>query len=308
MLLRAPTPAVFIATHLARQQARHDPDGSAGGEWRTMGDLLRDDAQAVRDAHARLVAAGTSDRAAAKYLAGWIGGLLGGVVGFTYATTGAGLHTDGTVRWRFHPGGWPDRVDVSRVGVVVPPGHRWAGLPGVESVRDPDVVRSRTVDALVQAIVGAIDVVHGLAKVGRNSLWAEVADGLGAATTSCPGLPDCADTIAPLEALLRVPDAPWRARPRLWRARGQTGPLVVARKGGCCLAYTCTVQGEPAGLDDDSDYGIFSRRFPQEAGEPSYCSTCRLRTPGDVEARQVFWTDLMAARTSPAAEDVPADR
>jgi hypothetical protein len=294
MLLSAPTPAAFVATHLERRQAKADVGEGVEGQWLSLGELLADDARALRDVQERLVGAGTPPKAAANCLAGWFGGLLAGAVGYTHATTGAGLLTDATVRWRLHPGGWPDRVDVSRVAVAVPPDHPWAGLPGV-GLADLDDVRRGAVDALVATLTPVVEVARSLATVGRASLWAEVADGLGTATAGSPELDTCASTIAPLEALLRIPGVPWRATPRLWCASSDCGVLVVGQKGGCCLAYL-NVGLDEADVAPDSDYGIFLSRFPHAAGEPGSCSTCRFRTPEEVEARQVFWAELAAAR------------
>lgn len=307
-LLSSPTPAAFIATHLERRQVKDDVAEDGEGRWVSVVELLADDARALRDVHAGLIRSGTAPKAAANYVAGWFGGLLAGAVGYAHATSDAGLLVDESVRWRLHPGGWPDRVDVSQARVVVPPGHAWTGLPGV-AVTDLGDVRRRTVHALVETLDPTIEVVRSLATVGRGSLWAEVADGLGTATAGCPELAAGARTIAPLEALLEVPGAPWRAKPSLWCASSDCGDLVVGQKGGCCLAYLNSRVAQD-GVDLDGDYGRFMSRFPRVADEPAYCSTCRFRTPEDVEARLVFWTVLTTARRprSPSDADRPPDR
>jgi hypothetical protein len=301
MLLEAATPAEFIATHLERRQAKDDVREAPEGTWVSLAQLLDDDAQILRHTHANLVAGGAVPKAAANYVAGWFGGHLAAAIGYTHATTGAGLVCDGSVRWRLHPGGWPDRVDVSQVRLVVPPGHAWTGLPGAVTT-DLDDVRRRTVGALVATLEPVINLVRSLATVGRTSLWAEVADGLGTATAGGPELSGCPSTIAPLEALLGVPGVPWHAKPRLWSASSECGVLVVGQKGGCCLAYLNTSRDQQD-VDLGSDYGIFLSRFPVAAGEAAYCSACRFRAPEEVEARHVFWAELTAARRSRSASD-----
>ena len=46
-----------------------------------------------------------------------------------------------------------------------------------------------------------------------------------------------------------------------------------------------------------------SRRFPRVPGERYYCSTCCFRDAADVEARQVYWADLLAAKTARVARE-----
>jgi hypothetical protein len=305
MLLSAPTPAAFVATHLEDKQAKADLADGVEGAWLSIVELLADDARALRQVAERLVGGGTPPKAAANYLVGWFGGLLAGAVGYTHATTGAGLVSDATVRWRLNPGGWPDRVDVSRLRVVVPPDHPWAGVTGVDRA-DLDAVRRRAVDALVATLAPVVDVARSIGTVGRASLWAEVADGLGTATAGCPELAGSPSTVAPLEALLRVPGVPWRVRPRLWRATSRCGDLVVGQKGGCCLAYLNLGLDDAdvdADVDPDSDYGIFLSRFPHVPGDPAYCSTCRFRASEEVEARQVLWAELAATRAATSDHD-----
>lgn len=296
MLLISPTPADFLATHLEQRQAADDVPGGADGTWVLLEELLGDDGRLLREDHARLVEGGTVPNAAANYLAGWYGGLLAQAVGFVQATAGVGLVVNESVRWRLHPGGWPDRVDVSGAKMIVPAEHPWAGRAEVE-VANLDVVLRGTVDALVATLAPIVDVLRSLAKVGRVSLWAEVADGLGLATAGMPALDDGAHTIAVLQGLLDAPEAPWRSTPRMWCASSGGDGLVIGRKGGCCLAYLNAENDatDAADLDAGTDYGRFVARFPRAAGEPAYCSTCRFRAADDVEARQVFWAELKAA-------------
>jgi hypothetical protein len=300
MLLAASSPEEFLATHLAARQARHDdsPDDGAR-EWRTLADLLADDATLLRGAHATMTEAGDPPAAAANYLMGWVGGLLGEAVGFVLATAGAGVLAGPSARWRFHPDGWPDRVDLSGCGVVVPQGHPWVTAGGVRVVATAGEVDRLVAEALVEVLAPYVEACRSLARIGRTSLWAEVADGVGSATSATPEIQALGPTIQRLQSLLHAPGVPWRRRPTLWCADGESGPIVVAQKGGCCLAYT-GITDEDALTDDDSevdpDHRAYQQRFPHLAGEPYYCATCRFRHRQDVEERQVFWADLLAAR------------
>ncbi len=299
MLLPAPTPAAFFATHLAERLARHDdeiPD-DATTVWRTIGDLVAGDGEVIRASHERLVADGATPPAAAKFVMGWIGGYLAETVGFVHATTGAGVVVDATVAWRLHPEGWPDRVDLSRCPVVVEPGHPWAGQPQTRTVADLDAVRRESVHSLIDLLTPFVTACRTLAKVGSNSLWAEVADGIGAAVSVSPELTGSVGAIRDLEALLAVPGVPWRKRPQLWAACGESGEMVIDRKGGCCLAYTGPEEDWEPGEDDDEIYRLYHGRFPRIPDVPDYCSSCCFRDLADVEARRVYWADLLASRT-----------
>lgn len=299
MLLTAPTPAAFLATHVNDRQARHDEEATGSRAWRSLHDLLEGDARLLRDLHATIVASGEPPKAAVKYLVGWVGGFLAETVGYVFATADAGVLASDRVRWRFHPDGWTDRVDLSGCTLVVTAGHPWSGLEGVDTVADDDTVRAVTVDALVRTLTPLVEAGRALARLGRNAVWCEVADGLGMATACAPALERLGPTIPRLEALLAAPGVPWRTRPTLWQATGRTGPMVIARKGGCCLAYTgIAADGadEEPDEDVDADHRAYRERFPRVPGEPAYCSTCCFREPDEVEARQVFWTDLQEER------------
>jgi hypothetical protein len=306
VLLTAPTPAEFFATHLAARQARHDEGPEdVPREWRTVAELLADDAEVLRKAHAAMTEAGDPPRAVANYLVGWVGGFLGEAVAFVLATAGAGVLAGPSTRWRFHPDGWPDRVDVSSCPVVVPPGHPWAGLDGVRVVGSEAEVDRQVADALVDILTPYVEACRTLARIGGASLWAEVADGIGAATATTPELEALGPTIPRVQALLHIPGVPWRTRPALWCAEGGRGRMVVVQKGGCCLAYTATVEDDadppedatqPVDAAQDPEHRAYQQRFPHVPGAPYYCSTCRFRDRADVEARQVFWSDLLAAR------------
>lgn len=212
------------------------------------------------------------------------------MVGFVWVAAGAGVVVDETVRWRLHPEGYPDRIDISRCRVVVSETHLWAGCAGVEVVPTTDDVRRRTTDALVAFLTPFIETCRTLAKVGRNALWAEVADGLGMATAQASHI-DQGQGIAQLQELLEAEGVPWRKRPKLWTAQGTCGPMVVVQKGGCCLAYTGTENHEHE--HEDEEHRLYAERFPRKDDEPAYCSSCSFRASDDVEARQVFWSDLM---------------
>lgn len=271
-VLTAASPSAWLATHLAaRYDATEDP------RWWTLRDLLVADAAALRALHTRLcVRDGVPPRAAANYLAAWVGGALADAIGFSLATAEAGFVAHPAhVRWRREPEGWIDGIDLGAPQVLVGSGHRWAGQPGVEVVADPAKLRTRTVAALVEVLRPVIDALHGLARVGRVGLWNEVGDGLGMALAfqrRVPALPELVDTLA---AAVRTPGAPWRARPSLRIADSHIGAVYVGQKGGCCLAYT---------------------RAPDE---PQYCSTCRFRTPDDCQARQLRWLERQPPTPDP---------
>lgn len=313
MLLPGASPAAFLATHLEVRQGRYDaaePGAPPSGRWVDRDQLLADGAAAMVAAHARLADAGTPPRVAVRYLAGWLGGSLAEAVGYVLAMTGAGVVADRSVRWRLLPGGWPDRTELGGCRVVVPPGHAWAGSEGVEVVSDEDEVAARVVAGLVDTLDPLVGAWRLLAPVGSVNLWAEVADGLGAATAATVGVPRPAATVDALERVLAVPGAPWRRAPRLWCAPSGDGPVVVAQKGGCCLAYTVPVpQDEPVwepADDDESPAAAYARRFPMSAAEPRYCSSCRFRDAADVEDRLVCWAELVAPHPA-SSSDPEAD-
>ena len=97
--------------------------------------------------------------------------------------------------------------------------------------------------------------------------------------------------LAVLDAAVRVPGVPWPAKPSLRFAHSDVlGPVHVAQKGGCCLAYTVD-----HGADDDADscddVRAFRERFPVDDHSPRYCGVCSFRTPGDCDARRLFWLE-----------------
>lgn len=255
----APTPTAWLATELA---ARYEP--AADGRWVTLPELLGDDAAELRTLHQGFMAFGAPAPAAATYLAGWFGGSLAGAIGYALAVARAGFLADERgVRWHLHPGGWPDALELGEPRTVVPRWHAWADQAGVDVV-DPDACVRQAVAALVVHVQPLVDRCHGLAKVGRTGLWNEVGDGLGMALAHQCQTEATPEHLAVLDEAVRLPGLPWRVRPRLSWANASFGPVHVAQKGGCCLAYTAGRNAE-------------------------YCGTCSLRSPADADARQVAW-------------------
>lgn len=243
-------------------------------------DLLADDAAFLRSAHARLVEQGTPAPAAATYLAGWVGGNVAGAAGTVVALTGAvPLPRPDDVRITFHPGGWPERVDLGHPRLLVGAAHPWAGRDDVE-VDDGEAHRAeRLVAALVDVLDGVIEACHGLARVGRAGLWNEVGDGLGLCLAYQLDEPVDEDALRRLDVVLATPGAPWRARPSLRFADAAFGRVHVAQKGGCCLAYTAPPEPEPGPADDS----------------PTYCDTCSFRPADECDRRQVEWLERQRA-------------
>jgi hypothetical protein len=298
LLLPAPDPAAWLAmhldTHFDERGGAIDPnDDSSATRWIGVPELLAEDGAIVRRLHTSLVAQGLPARAAATYVAGWIAGALADATGFALAMSGAGYQaTAGSVRWHQHRGGWVDRVDLRCCRVVVPVGHPWSGQPGVDTVCDRQIVRELAVLALVAVAMPIIDVCHSLTRVGRGGLWNEVGDALGTAVAFQPSLPVMPDVVDTLAAAVGTRGVPWKSRPTLRIADSARGPVYVAQKGGCCLAYTRPTQ--PALNPDELDpqYRAFLERFPESQACQRYCSTCSLRDFGDCEARQLFWLKL----------------
>ncbi len=304
-LMAAPSPSTWVETHLAAHfDARGGPldpaEGSNSPRWLGLDQLLAGDGAILRDIHERLMAEEKLPaRAAATYLAGWIGGGLADAIGFALASAGAGfLLTARSVRWHQHPSGWMDRVDLGDSRVVVPVGHEWSGQDGVDTVSDPQLVRELTVLALVAVVTPIIDFCHSLARVGRAGLWNEVGDSLGTAVVLSPSIPVEPDVVDSLGAAVRTRGAPWKNYPTLRIADSVLGSVYVAQKGGCCLAYT-RPPGPPPDPDQlDPAYRSYLERFPLEDG-PRYCTTCSLRDIADCEARQLFWLECIERAAHP---------
>ncbi len=290
MIEPEPTPIDWLAERLPSRFAGYASDPLAG-RWYSSRDLLDGDAAVLHGWHARLVTDGSATlAAAATYLVGWVGGSLAGAIGHALATVDAGFLVDATVRWHEHPGGWMDRVDLGRPGVVVGPGHPWAGQAGVTVVEGDDDLLRRTVDTLVSTLNPLVDACSDLGRTGRSGLWNEVADGLGLSVTHQTGVPTRVDVVDTLARAVRTPGSPWGATPTLRIVDTAAGPAYIGQKGGCCLTYTCPA-GDAAPEDYDDDYRAFLDRFPDRPGERRYCSTCKFRDPLDSERRQRFWME-----------------
>lgn len=304
LVLDAPDPEAWLDTHL---RARFDDweeeaDLDAPGQIVTTADLVADDAALLRAAHTRLVADGTPAPAAATYLADWYAGAVAGAVGYALATTGAGFvlsDSTGAVRFHLHPDGWPYRVELPPHAVVLAD-HPWAIRVGTEVAPSQSELLTRTVQGLITAVQPIIDVCHRTARVGAAGLWNEVADSLGKAVAFQHLVRPTSAMLTILEAAVAVEGVPWKAQPRLGFASSDTlGPVHVAQKGGCCLAYTAPAEDVPSADDPalTSYHRAYLTRFPVDPDQPRYCSTCSFRDPVDTTARQVFWHEHHAPTT-----------
>jgi hypothetical protein len=292
MLLRADTPQEWLCTHLEAHAAARDEEPAAEpGTWSTLDAPLADDARSLRDLHERLARDGSaSPAAAAKWVTSWIAGPVAEAVAFVLATAFAGVLVTGGIPVRRNAGGWVERVRLDGFPVLVAPGHPWEGQPGVLRASDRVELRDRTVAALATAVGPIVEVGSTLAKVGRRSLWVEIADAAGATLAFDSRLPVDAIALAALDAALAAPSAPWGRRPRLGIRESAAGPIYLMQRAGCCLAY----QGQddaasPAPEELSPDLRAYLAAFPIRAGEPRYCSTCSLRDPADCDARREFW-------------------
>lgn len=306
VVLGAPDVATWLSTHLrARFTARageEEVDGPVAVV--SVADLVADDAALLRAIHATLVADGTPAPAASTYLAGWFAGMVAGAVGYGLATAGAGLlaggpASTGSLRFHLHPEGWPLRVDLP-VRAVMTCRHPWSAHDHSEVVDTADEVVARSVRALVGAVRPIVDACHRTSRVGATGLWNEVGDALGRTLASQQLVRPTPRMVAVLEAAVSVPDVPWRARPCLGFAESPVlGPVHVAQKGGCCLAYTVERDHVPTADDPDldPDRQAYLRRFPIDPDQPAYCLTCSLRDPDDSTARQLFWVERRAGAT-----------
>jgi hypothetical protein len=221
--------------------------------------VSRDEAVALLpQLHELLTEDGTPRKAAAKYLAAWFGGLAARTVGYGVLATGAAFLADAEqLRWRVHPGGWADVLELGDAVALVPPRHRWSGLPGTETTAGG---HARAVHAVVEVVRPLVEELRSLAGLGLPGLWAEVGDGFGGPLAYQAELPATPERIAALDALTDTPNTPWKTRSRLWIARDD---ICVQQKGGCCLAYT--------------------------GPEAEKCSNCALRDAESCEADQVAW-------------------
>lgn len=291
-LLSAPGPAEWLATHVPTGPGA--VDASAPQVWLALNQVVADDAAVLAAAHRRVLAGqgrGGTAQMAAKWVLTWTVGPVASLVGLFLGAGSAGLLLDrGSVRVRLHPDGWVDRVEPVGCPVVVAPGHPWAGRDDVLVVADEAELVLLTVDSLVAALRPVVDAVRGLARVGARTLWAEVADDLGLATTYRPDLPGRADVVARLQAAVTAPGAPWRVSPTLRTTTAPWGDEVyVGQKGGCCLAYQRPASDvvEDELTDDLREYHAqFERELPDGR---NVCNTCSLRDRAGCDARQLFW-------------------
>ena len=297
-LLGADGPAEWFATHLRAGQAAHgeDHEGLVRPVWIGLDDLVADHGRALGDVHRRILAGdgrGGSAQMAAKWTLSWTAGPVAALVGYVLGAGSAGLILDrGTVRLRLHPDGWVDRAEPVGCPVAVTGEHPWAGQPGVEVVADEAELVRVTVDALVAALRPVVDAVRGLARVGARTLWAELADELGLATTYQPALPGRAEVVARLRDAVTAPAAPWRVSPSLRTTTAPWGEQVyVGQKGGCCLAYQRPAPPVP---EDEltEDLREYLARFDRALPDGKHvCTTCSLRDEAGCEQRQLFWLD-----------------
>lgn len=282
LLLPGTDPAGWLAAHLLPRVGA-TPAGAPGID--------------LPSAHARLVAGGATPQAAAKWLSAWYPGLVAHAVGWVLGTAGAALVVDpGEVRFAVVPEGWPSGADLGPLRVAVAPDHPWAGRPGADVVA-PDAVLA-TALASVVAQAGLVEQLRALARVGRPSLWAEVADRLGTALSHDAALPVCEHAAGRLRAVVRLPGAPWRAVPRLEVEPTAAGPAYLPQKGGCCLAYQCAP--EPEVLQPGSWLAVYRERFPAPQDAADRCSTCSLLDPDACRARQRLWVEHHRAAQAPA--------
>jgi hypothetical protein len=291
--LVADTPAAWLALHLSRRYGHSDEPGEPGCAqrgWTGLVELV--DAGAIRDVHGGLVADGTPPKVASTYLASWFGGAIARAVGFGLAAGGAGFVTSPNLRVHVHATGWVDAVELEEPHVVVAAGHPWAGQHGVDVVASEEVLAG-SVHALVETCAPIVDACRSLATVGRAGLWNEIGDALGSCLAYQDDIAPTPAMLAVLDAAVRVPGVPWLAAPSLRFVHSEVlGPVHIAQKGGCCLAYTVD---RPAGDD---------------GGSSRYCDTCSFRTPEDCDARRLSWLErtVPPRRMTSCAEGSPTNR
>lgn len=300
--LTASNPQEWLATHLGAFYAIDDTSHDHGGEptrtesrWWAVPDLVADGGP-MGQIHRKLVGQGLPPQTAGTYLAGWIGGMIAEAIGFALATGGAGFVCDpSSVRLHLHPAGWGDAVDLGQPVVVVQRGHPWCDRTDVDAADDSSLVLARSVQAMVGVCEPIVDRCRSLAPVGRAGLWNEIGDRLGGALAYQDQSAVTDEMVAVLRAALRVPGVPWRATPTVRFVDSPAlGPILVAHKGGCCLAYKVD-RPEPEADHADADLLAYRQRFPHDPGAPRYCTTCSFRTFEDCAARRIFWRERRAA-------------
>lgn len=299
----AADPATWYQTVV---RAHADTDGPATTDpsrWVDLATLLGDGPTSLHGLHRHLVEHDrTPPATAAMYLAGWFAGYTAEIVGLALATAQAGFLVDpAQLRWQLHADGWPERIELGDVDVVVPPRHAWLATPRVTEVTSFDVVLRRTVDQMVSVVTPIVHGCHSLTRVGLAGLWNEVGDGLVMVLRHFDELDVDASMLDTVNAAARLQGVPWRAHADLRIVETPWGQACVGRKGGCCLAYK-----RPDTDHDDEDVDDiveFRRRFPSSPGEPQYCGTCSFRERDEAEARQLFWFELARRRLAASSDD-----
>ncbi|NHC13630.1 hypothetical protein [Motilibacter deserti] len=282
LALAAATPAAWLRTHLEPRLG-----GTAPGDWSGLDRL---ELPRLRELHALTMASrGASPAAAAKWLCGWYAGGVAAAIGLALVTAEAALvPAAGQVRWRVNPGGWPDAYSLGALRVVVAAGHPWAGQPGVDVVATLEGVRAAALAAAVAVASPLVERCSKVAKVGRVSLWAEIADCYGLAAAGHPDVPVRQRVAEAVAAAVALPEAPWRARPVLVAEQTPIGPTWLSQKGGCCLDYQTV---EPVAVQPVADEPVAAEPVAAEAvvePEPRpYCDTCSLRDFADCASRQL---------------------
>ncbi|MFT3852852.1 MAG: hypothetical protein QM733_08960 [Ilumatobacteraceae bacterium] len=265
--------------------------GAGPGRWLSTEQLLADDAAALRRLFDVTV---VNDRVpvevAAVALSGWHGGGLATVVGLGLAVgVGVAVTIDG-VRFHHHADGGVDAVDPGPATLLVAAAHPWSGAGGVTVLDDVDDVIDAAVASLVAAVEPLVSAIPSIHRVGRSGLWNEVGDALGMALCEQDAVLPTAGRQALLDRAVRSRHRRWKAAPDVRVIARPAAPVVVGRKGGCCLLHRRSAEPlEVAALTESERR--YLERFPVQ--QPDYCSTCSLRSVADCEARQLFWLDLV---------------
>lgn len=292
LALDAPGPEAWVRTHLPGLFPYHfeTPAGTRHARA-ALPDLLADDAALLKSLHARIMARGTPRPAAAAYMATWFPGRATGALAYALVGADAGfLVTPEATRWHIHPGGWPDRFELTGpVKAVVAPGHPWADRTNVEIVAAPEDRRARLMQAAIATMTPLVEALAELSRMKPKTLWPEIADAIASALTYQRGIAITSARLDILRALCAVPGAPWKRQPHLVALETSFGTACATHKSGCCLAYT-----EPYAAPSDDlpqSYRDFDNAFPEPACAPRYCDTCRFRDRDDAIARQRWWRE-----------------
>ena len=288
----APDLSTWCRAELAALTAPENPGEDGPVRPLTRAQILADDAAVLRSAHRRLTDLDVTPQAAATYISGWFNGGVGRIVSLGLATAGAGLLLDpDALVFDVVEEKWPEQIHPGRVRAVVAPGHRWAGSPGVEVVGAEEVL-PRTMAALIEVLTPMVAACRGLARVSRVGLWDQVADGVVCDLAHREGLQVTPLAEEVVEAAVALAGMPWKARPRLvWAHSEVLGRVLVAQKGGCCLAFTN--KREPAPECELSPAMLaYRERFGVDRPGKRYCSTCPFRDTAEVVERRVAWAEI----------------